>query len=187
MEERASGVKTMKIRHLLAGSAALFVVASASAQVAIGPFLPAAMEKFEPIAPGAYVGFAGFAGLAGFSRIGGAGLLIVNNNPAVLTGASPPHTMFGRGANVRVRMQSVRKKFGGVFRVPNAGVAVTTMFVRFRRAGVFISPWIAAPVNAAVWQWRGWDVGPIGGYDEVYIYGNGSTPGYVGMDNMRIF
>lgn len=177
----------MKIRHMMAVTASLFVVASASAQIPIGPFTPAAMEKFEGLAPTSYIGFSGFAGLAGFGRIGGPGLLVVNNAAAILPAASPPHTMFGRGANVKIRMQSVRKKFGGVFRVPAAGVAVTTMYVRFRRAGAFVSPWLSAPISGAAWAWRGWDVGVVGGYDEVYIYGNGATPGYVGMDNLRIF
>lgn len=135
---------------------------------------------------GPYLGFAGFGGTAGISRIGVAGALIVNNNPAILPPFSRPNDMFGRGCNVRIRFQNVRSRFGGRFRVPWAGVAVNAMRVFFYRNGVLIGVPVVAGVNNLGWQWRGWSLAALGGFDEVRIFGNGRLPGYVGMDHLVV-
>lgn len=176
----------MKLNRTLVATATLFVVsAAAKAQTPIlAPFAPTIGETFNTIALGSYVGFVGFSGQGAFSRIGTGGLLMVQNTP-MLTPISG-NDMFGRGVNVRIRYQSVWKQWGGHFRVPNAGIAVTAMGVRFFRAGLPVGVGVFAPINNGAWLWRGWDLSAVGGYDEVRIYGNGSLPGYVGMENIRV-
>ncbi|MBX3119254.1 MAG: hypothetical protein KF784_09325 [Fimbriimonadaceae bacterium] len=174
----------MKLRILLLVAMAAFAV-SVRAQVAIGPFAGAINENFNAMVPGSYVGFAGYAGAGGFNRLNVGGLLVVNNNPGLLPMVDAPNNMFGRGTDVQIRFQQVWKRFGGVFRVPNAGIVVTTATFQFYRFGLPVGVPVAAPVNMAGWVWIGYDCGPIGGYDEVRIYGNGTLPGYVGMDLLR--
>lgn len=174
----------MNLRRDLSIVVLAATIASVHAQAFTGPFPPMATENFDTMIPNSYVGFPGFAGTAGLSRIGTGGLLMVNNSAAILPPLTGANDMFGRGVNVRIRFQSVRKRFGGFFRVPNAGIAVTMMGVRFFKAGVPVGVPVMATINNTTWQWRGWDVGYLGGYDEVRIYGNGSLPGYVGMDRM---
>lgn len=166
--------------------AALTLIGAAKAQVFIAaPFPPTIAESFNAIAAGSYANFIGYAGAGQFSRIGVGGLLLVNNNPVLL----PPiagNDMFGRGVDVRIRYAQLWKRWGGWFRVPNAGVPVTQMKVQFYRLGVPIGVAVVAPINGAGWQWRGWDCGPIGGYDAVEVYGNGpGIAGYVGMEDLR--
>src|SRR5712692_9495366 len=44
---------------------------------------------------------------------------------------------------------------------------------------------VVVPVNPAAWKWHGYDLGKVGGHDEVHITSLGGTlPGYVGMDNL---
>lgn len=176
----------MNIRQSVAALAVLASFGTASAQVPTPVFAGPPGENFDAILPGAYVGFAGFAGLAGFARIGVAGALIVNNSAALLPPFSRPQDMFGRGCDVRIRFQNTHKKFGGRFRVPWAGVPVTWMRVFFYKGGVLVGVPVGAPINNAAWQWRGWDLTNLGGFNEVRIFGNGRLPGYVGMDNLVV-
>ncbi len=175
----------MKLTRTLVATATLFAIGAANAQVFIpAPFLPTIGESFNFIPLGSYPNFIGFAGQGAFNRIGTGGLLLVNNGPML-----PPiggNDMFGRGVNVQIRYRRVWKQWGGHFRVPNAGIAVTAMGVRFFRAGLPVGVGVNAPINNVIWQWRGWDLGALGGYDEVRIYGNvPASPGYVGMENLR--
>lgn len=170
----------------MAAAAVFATVSCASAQIPTPVFAGPPGENFDAIVPGAYVGFAGFAGLAGFARIGAAGAMLVNNNPGILPPFSRPNDMFGRGCDVRIRFQNVYKKFGGRFRVPWAGVAVNWMRVFFYKGGVLVGVPVGAPINNAAWQWRGWDLANLGGFDEVRIFGNGRLPGYVGMDHLVV-
>lgn len=173
----------MRVHKILLGCAALAAVSVANAQIPVGAFA-GPLENFDAMVPGSYTGFSAWAGLAGISRIGTGGALIVNNNPGLLPPFSVKNDMFGRGVNVRIRYQSVHKRWGGRFRVPWAGIAVNWMRVFFYKGGVLVGAPVGAAVNNAAWLWRGWDLGPLGGYDEVRIYGNGSLPGYVGMDHL---
>ena len=132
---------------------------------------------------GSYTNFVGFGGQAGFTRVVPANGLIVNNNPATLPPISMPNDMFGRGADVRIRFQSPHKWFGGMFRVPNAGIAVNMATFRFFQGAVLVGVAVG-PVNNAAWTWHGYDLSSLGGYDRVEILGNGGLPGYVGMDNL---
>ncbi len=174
----------MKLNRMLVAVASLAVVGVAQAQVAIAPFAPAITENFNAIPLGSVPNFIGYGGLGQFSRIGVGGLLHVDNNPLLLPPISG-NAMFGRGVDVQIRYANVWRLWGGWFRVPNAGIAVTTMTVQFWRMGVPVGVLVMAPVNNAAWQWHGWDTSAIGGYDMVRIFGNGSLPGYVGMDDMR--
>lgn len=174
----------MKLRiTLLVAAAAL--AGAARAQVPIGPFPGTINENFNAMVPGSYVGFAGFGGVAGFNRLNVGGLLVVNNNAGLLPMIDPPNNMFGRGTDVQIRFQSVWRLFGGGFRVPNAGIAVTMATFQFYRFGFPVGVPVSAPVNMAGWVWIGYDTSGIGGYDEVRIFGNGALPGYVGMDLLR--
>jgi hypothetical protein len=165
---------------------ALTVIAAgfASAQTPIlAPFAPTIGETFNSIPLGSSPSFVGYSGAGALSRLSLTGLLLVTN---VIVPPISGNAMFGRGTNVRIRYQQVWKQWGGHFRVPNAGIAVTAMGVRFYRAGVPIGVSVFAPINNTSWQWRGWDLGSLGGYDEVRIYGNvAASPGYVGMENLR--
>lgn len=175
----------MKLSRTLVALSTLFVIGAAKAQTPIPVFLPTIGESFNFIPVGAYPNFVGFAGQGGFNRIGTGGLLVVNNNPALLLPISG-NDMFGRGVNVQIRYKKVWKQWGGHFRVPNAGIAVTAMGVRFFKAGLPVGVGVFAPINNAAWLWRGWDLSGVGGYDEVRIYGNvAASPGYVGMENLR--
>lgn len=174
----------MKQLRTFVALATLSIVGASQAQAPIAPFLPAITENFNLIAPGSYANFIGYGGQGGFNRIGVGGLLVVTNAPALLPPISG-NAMFGRGVSVQIRYQQVWRLWGGWFRVPNAGIAVNTMTVQFWRTGVMVGVAVMAPVNNFAWQWRGWDTSAIGGYDEVRIFGNGSLPGYVGMDDMR--
>ncbi len=158
----------------------------ASAQTPIfAPFAPTIGESFNTIPITSYVSFVGYSGGGLLSRLNLTGLMMVTNNPALLPPISG-NAMFGRGTNVRIRYQQVWKQWGGHFRVPFAGIAVTGMGVRFFKAGVPVGVAVFAPINNATWNWRGWDLGSVGGYDEVRIYGNVlASPGYVGMENLR--
>jgi len=176
----------MKQTRTLVALAALGIIGAAQSQVFIPlPFPPTISESFNAIPLGSVPNFIGYGGMGQFSRIGVGGLLHVTNNPLLL----PPiagNAMFGRGVDVRIRYTQVWKQWGGWFRVPNAGVPVTQMKVQFFRFGVPVGVAVVAPINNAAWQWRGWDCGPIGGYDAVEIYGNAVTiPGYVGMEDLR--
>lgn len=174
----------MKLRNSLVVLAAIGTVAAAHAQSPITPFLASSGETFNMVTPGSYMNFPGFSGQGTFNRIGTGGLLLVTNNPALLPPVSG-NAMFGRGVDVQIRFQGVRKRFGGLFRVATSGVPVTMMTVQFYNAGSPVGIPVTAAVNTTSWQWRGWDVGSLGGYDEVRIFGNGSLPGYVGMENLR--
>jgi hypothetical protein len=174
----------MKLRNTLVVLAAFGAVAAANAQVSILPFLATSTENFNSTALGSYMGFPGFAGQGGFARIGTQGLLHVTNNPALLPPVSG-NAMYGRGVDVQIRFQGVRKRFGGVFRVANSGIPVTMMTVQFYNGGFPVGVPVTATINNTSWQWRGWDVSGVGGYNEVRIFGNGSLPGYVGMENLR--
>jgi hypothetical protein len=159
------------------------VVSANAALIAIGPFASPNLESFDALAPGAYGGFAGMAGFAGFSRVPVVNGLQVGGG-AVLPPLSAPNAMFGRGTNVMIRLQADRRKFGGYFRVPNAGIAVTQARFIFRNAGGGIVGVAVAPVNAAAWQWRGWD--STIPFRSIEIQGNGVLAGYVGMDLVRV-
>lgn len=156
----------------------------AQAQVPIGPFVSPTQELFDTLAPTSYVSFPAFAGAGAFSRIGVGGLLVVTNNAALLPSITAPNAMFGRGVDVNVRFATRYKRFGGWYRVPNAGVPVTTVKFVFYQGAVPIGVSVGGPVNMFGYTWYGYDLGPLGGYDRVEIYGNGPLPGYVGMDNV---
>lgn len=174
----------MKQIRTLVAIAGLSIIGAAQSQVAIPPFAPTISENFNAIPLGSVPSFIAYGGMGQFSRIGLGGLLHVDNNPVLLPPISG-NAMFGRGVDVRIRYANAWKYWGGWFRVANAGIVVNTMTVQFWRLGVPVGVAVMAPVNNVAWNWRGWDVGVVGGYDEVRIFGNGSLPGYVGMDEMR--
>ncbi len=175
----------MKTTRTLVALSTLLAIGAANAQTPIPvPFAPTIGETFNAIPLGPHVSFIGFAGQGQFSRIGLGGFLRVNNLP--LLAPISGRDMFGQNVNVRIRYQHPWKQWGGHFRVPNLGVGVTAMGVRFFRAGLPVGVGVFAPINNAAWQWRGWDLGALGGYDEVRIYGNAAVPGFVGMENIRV-
>jgi hypothetical protein len=176
----------MKLLRLLCLSLVASVAYVAHAQVPFGPFVSPTQERFDALAPGGYAGFAGFGGAGVLTRIGAGGALFVNNNPGILPSLTFPNAMFGRGVNVRIAFAQRRKRFGGYFRVPFAGVPVNMAMYRFYQGAVLVAVTIA-PVNNAGYLWRGWDLGAIGGFDRVEIFGNGGIPGYVGMDNLVVW
>ncbi len=176
----------MKLFRMLVLAALASVAYVAQAQVPIGPFVSATTEQFDTLAPGSYAAFPAFAGFGTFSRIGAGGAMVVTNNPALLPSISAPNAMFGRGVDVMVRLSSLRKWFGGYYRVPNAGVPVTNVKFVFYQGAVMVGVSVGGPINAFGYTWYGYDLGPLGGYDRVEIYGNASIPGYVGMDNIYV-
>lgn len=163
----------------------LVTAASAVAQVPIAPFAPMPGETFDTKLPGTYASFPGFAAVGFFSTTGGTGGLQINNSVAILPFLSFANDMYGRGANVRIRFNGLRHRFGGYFRVPMTSVVVTSAKYEFYRTGVFIGSIVGA-VNNVAWLWHGYNLAALGGYDEVRISGNGSIPGYVGMDSLAI-
>lgn len=171
----------MKAQNMAAVMAAAAAVSVANSQAPVGAFA-GPTESFESMAASAYLSFPGWAGGAIFSRIGVIGGLVVNATPAILPPFSGKQEMFGKGADVRIKFAGVHKKFGGRFRTPWAGVPVTWMRVFFYKAGVLVGVPVGASVNTLGWLWHGWDLGSLGGYDEVRIFGNGTKPGFVGMD-----
>ena len=149
---------------------------TAYAQVAVPPFTSSIQEKFDALPAGSHTSFVGFPG----------GAMIINNSVAILPPVSPKHDLFGRGVDVRIDFhQKVAKQFGGMFRVAKAGVNPTQAKFQFFRGGMPVGVAVVVPVNAAAWKWHGYDLGKVGGYDEVHITSLGGTlPGYVGMDNL---
>lgn len=170
------------IKNLLILATLGSAVGANAVLVPIAPFGTPKTEHFN-LAAGAYAGFPGFAGFGGFSRVPAANALVVTGAP-ILPPLSAPNAMFGRGTNVMIRFQAPQTRFGGHFRVPNAGIAVNQAKFIFRNAGGAIVGIAVAPVNNLAWQWRGW--GSTIPFQSVEIDGNGPIPGYVGMDYLRV-
>lgn len=179
---RKGGYMKMRIALL---ALTCMIGAAANAQVSSAPFPPILTENFNTTAPGPYISFPGFGGNAVFQRIGN-GQLVVNNNPTVLPIFNPPHNMYGYDANVRIKFNAIWRRFGGGFRMANMGVLVTTATFRFFKAGLPVGVAVSAPISSTGWTWIGWNCNPIGGFDEVRIFGNGPIAGLVGMDTLRV-
>lgn len=175
-------MRNLKSLTLLAALAT--TVAAHAALAPIAPFASPKIEKFDALAPGAYAGFPGMFGFCGFGRIPAANALVVGGG-AVLPPFAGPNAMFGRGANVVIRLQADRRAFGGYFRVPNAGIAVTHAKFIFKNAGGGVVGMAIAPINNAFWLWRGWLSNVPFRIIEIHGVG-GALPGYVGMDDVRV-
>ncbi|HRI44928.1 MAG TPA: hypothetical protein PLL78_00250 [Fimbriimonadaceae bacterium] len=151
--------------------------------VPIIPFPPTNMETFDTMPPGTYAGFAGMGGFAGFSRVPAVNAMQVGGGP-ILPPLSPPNAMYGRGTDVLLRFQAPRRRFGGWFRVANSGVVVTQATFIFRNSASIIVGIAVVPINTASWQWYGWF--STLAFHSVEIQGNGTSPGYVGMDHLLL-
>lgn len=163
----------------------LSVAGLAFGQTPVPPFPPSFpivqhVENFDSFAPGVHPFVSGF-GSTGTVAPFPSGLVFIDNS--ILTGLSLPNSCWGRGNDIEIRWTSNRRFFGGWFRVPSAGIAVSAMIVRFYQGIVPVGTAIAG-VNMTSWLWRGWFVGA--GFNRVTIHGNVAPPtGYVGMDNLR--
>ncbi len=69
----------------------------------------------------------------------------------------------------------------------NAGFVVPSVTFQFYRFGSPVGVAVTTPINNTSWTWSGWNLSQVGGFDEVRIYGNGPMPGYVAMDNLRVW
>lgn len=138
-------------------------------------------ENFDAMTAGSYTSFPAMAGAAWVARIGTGGLLHIDGT--LLPALSPPHSMWGRGVDVLWRFSTTKRWFGGFFRAVAAGFPVTAMTVRFFNGAMPVGS-VVVPISTTSWGWRGWIV-PCQ-FDRVEIYGNGSLPGYVGMDDIRV-
>jgi hypothetical protein len=70
--------------------------------------------------------------------------------------------------------------FGAYFRRAEAGINVTAAVLLFRLLGIPVGI-TAFPIGAS-WEWHGFcSTIP---FNEVFVVGNGSLPGYVGMDDV---
>jgi hypothetical protein len=158
----------------------------------LSSLLPAQLESFTGVAPGSYPNFAGFTapgGIGQFSRIGVGGLLLVDNG-VILPPATGPNAMFGRGVDVQFRLMQPRNQFSARFRsVPIIAVPPTIVRVRFYLTSLVWTPWIAVPINSLAYNSVGWNVPMMfgQGFWAVQMVGNGSLPGYVGMDDLVVF
>lgn len=163
----------------------LMAVASASQAIVIPipffPTAPALIETFDTTAPGAYMAFPVFGGLGGAARIGTAGLLNVGPPSPFVTA---PNGMFGRGVDVNIKINGQMRRFGGFFRSTNFILTPPTIatFKFYDSSNVLIGVG-AAPISPA-WSWIGF--GTIPKWSRVEIFGNGSSPGYVAMDQLRM-
>lgn len=152
----------------------------------------AQLEGFTGVAPGSYASFAGFTapgGIGAFSRLGLGGLLLVDNG-ALFPPSTGPNAMFGRGVDVQFRLQEPRKRFFGQFRALTfITTPPTVVRVRFFLTSFTWTPWMALPINTSSYTNGFWDVaGMFGqGYWAAQLAGNGTLPGYVGMDNLIVF
>ena len=157
----------------------------------LSSLLPAQFEGFTGVAPGSYPNFAGFTapgGIGQFSRIGTGGLLLVDNG-MILPPATGPNAMFGRGVDVQFRLQQPRRQFKAQFRaVPIIAVPPTTVQVRFYLTSLVWTPWFTVPINSLGYTTGFWDTAAMfgQGFWMVQMVGNGSLPGYVGMDNLNV-
>lgn len=178
----------MKSLKLIVGLAAFGAVAAAYSQTAIGPFFSPLQERFDTTPVNTYVAFPGFFSLASVQRIGTNGLLVVHNNPAFAPSISAPNNMWGRGVDVQIKMLfGTWNRFGGGFRMVNAGLFIPSVTFRFLRNGNPVGVPVTTPINNLNWVWSGWNLASLGGFDEIHITGNGPIPGYVAMDNLRIW
>ncbi|MCB9892128.1 MAG: hypothetical protein H6833_10810 [Planctomycetes bacterium] len=152
----------------------------------------AQVESFTGIAPGSYSNFMGFTapgGIGSFSMMGTGGLMVVDNG-SLFPPASGPHAMFGRGVDVQFRLLQPRKLFKGRFRsLPFIGTPPTFVFVRFYLTSFVWSPWLAVPINTLSYTGVGFNVGSMfgQGFWAVQMMGNGSLPGYVGIDDLTLY
>lgn len=166
----------------LAVLASLSLAATSNAQI----------ESFSGVAPGSYTGFSAFtapAGIGWIARLGAGGLLVVDNG-SMFPSSSAPNAMFGRGVDVQFKLQDPRKRFFGQFRsLPFIAVPPNQVQIRFFLTSGVWSPWLASPINTLGYTPTFWDVGTIfgQGYWAAQIRGNGSLPGYVGMDTLFVF
>jgi hypothetical protein len=176
------GYNNMHLRNTLVVLGAIALSAGAHAQTPIGPFIGLPTENFNTIPMNVYPSFVGFSGNGLFTSLNTGGAMFVQNTTLLppITGNS----MFGRGTDVRIQFSTIQNRFGGFWRVAGSGIVVTGMTVRFLRLGSPVG-FATAPINMASWQWRGWNLTSLGGYDEVQIFGNGAQPCYVGMENLR--
>ncbi|MCB9892132.1 MAG: hypothetical protein H6833_10830 [Planctomycetes bacterium] len=148
-------------------------------------------ESFTGIAPGSYPTFMGFTapgGIGSFSMIGTGGLMVVDNG-MLFPPASAPNAMFGRGVDVQFRLLQPRKMFRGRFRsLPFIATPPTFVFVRFYLTSLVWTPWFAVPINTLGYTGMTWDIGSMfgQGFWMVQMVGNGSLPGYVGMDDLNL-
>ena len=83
-----------------------------------------------------------------------------------------------------IRLQQPRKRFGGWFRMANGGISVTQATFTFRDTTLAVVGTATVPIVNTAWQWYGWfSTSP---FVIVEITGNGSIPGYVGMDHVLV-
>lgn len=173
----------LKLRATLVCAALGGALSAQAILVPIFPFMPSHMETFDAMVPNSYAGFAGMGGFAGFARMPAVNAMHVTGAP-LLPPLSMPNAMYGRGTDVMIRLQQPRKRFGGWFRVANAGVTVTQATFTFRNTSMVVVGTATVPVNTGAWQWYGWfSTSP---FVIVEITGNGLSPGYVGMDHVLV-
>lgn len=173
--------KKMRLAKLIATlGVAAFAFAAQAVVVPVGPFAPTNQENFDLLAPGSYPVFPGMAGFATFNRYGGGGALLVGHTGMVPV--TPPNAMFGRGVDVDIHLKAFRTEFGGFFRNPDVGVNVNKAKFIFMNG---INPVGSAigPITPA-FAWLGYRSSVP--FNRVIVLGNGSLPGYVGMDNVIV-
>ena len=72
--------------------------------------------------------------------------------------------------------------------MPIIAVPPTTVQVRFYLTSLVWTPWFTVPINSLGYTTGFWDTAAMfgQGFWMVQMVGNGSLPGYVGMDNLNV-
>lgn len=173
--------------------------ANAQAQTPIGHAFPAIFtEDFDLKTAGIGPGFTGFKAspsggdVATITALQQTQNLAINNRQNVL----PPigvNNLYGIGNDVRIQFGEgiALTRFGGQLSRTNIAVGVSTVTMQFLANGVQVGntmtvalPPTGGPGTSA-YVWIGFDTSAIGAFNEVRILGNGTSPGYVGMDSLR--
>ena len=164
----------------------LFVAVTSALQAQVFPsgFFPTTapwVDGFDTLFPGSYVSFPMFSNNGAAARIQPQNALVVGNIGGVALTA--PNYMFGRGTDVQIKVAQPMTYFGGFFQLAPAGVLVTQIkFAFYDQFNVFIGS-VVVPCPGG-WTWIGWKTVPK--WQRVEIYGNGTLPGYVAMDEIRV-
>ncbi len=171
------------LRCFALGLISTLCVGAQATVVGVAPFTGLYLENFDSLAPGSYTTLSVFSGNGVLSRIGTGGAMVVGGGTA-LPPFSLPNAMFGRGVDTRWVVNTPVTRFGGLFRMANAGVTVTMASFKFYDASNVLVGAATAPINPTSWQWIGWrSTVP---FVRVDVSGNGSLNGYVGQDNIRV-
>jgi hypothetical protein len=174
------------MKKIVALALACAAVVTAHAQVTSTGFFgtnPNWREDFDwlPSAT-AWSSFNVFFGGGTVNRIGTLGALQVGP-PAHIVPWNSPNAMYGRSVDVEITVSTPMKRFGGYFKLAPSGITVNqATFVFYDASNNLIGVGVS-PVTWG-WNWIGWKTVPS--WSRVEIYGNGSLPGYIAMDELRV-